>query len=39
MDADAIGELHLRQFALAAKLADLASDELELGWLIYEGFR
>jgi lipopolysaccharide transport system permease protein len=38
MDADPVGELHLRQFALAAKLPDLPADELELCWLIHAGF-
>jgi ABC-type polysaccharide/polyol phosphate export permease len=38
MNADAVGELHLRQFALAAKLPDFPADELELGWLIHSGF-
>src|SRR5437764_4412763 len=38
MHADAVGELHLRQFALAAKLPDFAADELELCWLIHAGF-
>jgi len=39
MNADTVGKLHLCQLALAAKLADLSSDELELCWLIHEGFR
>ena len=38
MNADTVGELHLRQFALAAKLPDFPADELELGWLIHAGF-
>src|SRR5438132_1505877 len=38
MNPDALGELHLSQLALTAKLSDLASDELELPWLgINEG--
>ena len=39
MHADPIGKLYLSQLSLAAKLPDLASDELELCWLIHEGFR
>jgi hypothetical protein len=35
MNANALGELHLRQFALTAELSDLATDELELRWLGY----
>ena len=31
MDADPLSELHLRQLALAAELADLAAYELDLG--------
>ena len=38
MDADAVGEFHLRQFALTPKLPDFAADELELCWLIHAGF-
>jgi hypothetical protein len=38
MDADLLGELHLRQLSLAAKLPDLAPDELELYWLVHGGF-
>src|SRR5437764_1027231 len=38
MDADLVGELHLRQFSLTAKLPDLAPDELELRWLVHAGF-
>src|SRR5207247_5754915 len=30
VDADPIGELHLRQLALAAELPDLPADELDL---------
>src|SRR5437588_4658646 len=39
MNPDALGELHLCQLALTAKLADLASDKLELCWLIHRGVR
>src|SRR5437867_7654054 len=35
MDADPLGELHLRQFALTAKLPDFPSDEFELTWLVH----
>jgi len=38
MDADLVGELHLCQLALAAKLPDFAAYELELCWLIHSGF-
>jgi len=34
MNPDALGELHLSQLALTAKLSDFASDEFELPWLI-----
>jgi hypothetical protein len=34
MDADPLGEFHLSQLALTAKLPDLSTDELELGWLV-----
>src|SRR5207237_4880891 len=38
VNADTLRKLHLREFFLAAKLPDLASDEFELGWLVHAGF-
>jgi len=39
MHSDAFGELHLRQFALASKLPDLAADQLNLYWRVCSHFR
>jgi hypothetical protein len=36
MDPDLLGQLHLREFALAPKLPDFPADKLELGWSVHD---